>query len=156
MASQTSKLQVHPAFPLLCAVLTSPCLAWGAAAWIMYFQLNESGVTAEARIIDRRQETGDDEFYYLTYRFRAAGYDTAIYSREQLVSFVTYNRLRPGSAVIVLYLPNNPRVSRLAGRDADRADLILAAVELLVPVMAWLVVAILLMPRFLNRHVARL
>ncbi len=81
-------------------------------------RLQQSGKISEGTIIRRSMSSGKSPTYYLTYEFYVNGSDTR-FSREQKVRRTTYDEHAEGSPVTVAYLPNNPTISRLAGRDAD-------------------------------------
>ncbi len=59
--------------------------------------------------------------YYITYRYRVEmpGIGQKFYQREQMVSADTYRWKHKGASVEILYLPSNPAIAKLAGKDAD-------------------------------------
>jgi hypothetical protein len=86
--------------------------------WNMWAQLAQSGVTMRAPVVDLR--TGDNETYYLTYRFEAptAAGSLTEFEKEEQVSQEFYNLLKPGSLVKIQYIFENPAEVRLTGSDS--------------------------------------
>ncbi len=121
-----------------------PVLAWAGREWRATKQLSWFGMTTEATIIGRRAlyYFGAHGFplrgfeYVVTYQFEVEG---AVYSRQQTVSIEHYHRLHDGDTVEVRYLPDDPRVSCLAGLDADPTHWLiavgLAAALIVVPIV---------------------
>jgi hypothetical protein len=81
-------------------------------------RLQQSGVLAQGEIISRTRSSGKSTSYYLTYEFGVKGSDTR-FTRQQTVRRAAYEAHPEGSLVTVVYLPDDPSVSRLAGKDAD-------------------------------------
>jgi hypothetical protein len=81
-------------------------------------RLQQSGVITQGTIISRTLSSGKSTSYYLTYEFSVKGSDTR-FTRQQTVRRAAYEAHPEGSLVTVAYLPDDPNVSRLAGKDAD-------------------------------------
>ena len=85
-------------------------------------ELRERGVTTAARVMGREEEVAFDTdpntnsttsstTYYVSYQYTVNG---TPYSRRSSVSRETYDILREGQMVEVVYLPENPSGARLA------------------------------------------
>jgi len=90
-------------------------------------QLGASGVSIQATVTEktlRRSASRNGRSstsYYLSYKFVAA--NGAPESREEEISLDEYNRVTEGGTVEVCYLPTDPTVSRLCGKDLSVASL---------------------------------
>ena len=103
----------------------------GIAVYIVYSfvrdqqtkeELRESGVTITAKVTDRTHEvrretnstthsTTSQNIYSVSYAYDVNGVP---YSGRESVSSSTYDALREGQPVEVVYLPENPAEARLA------------------------------------------
>jgi hypothetical protein len=81
-------------------------------------RLQQSGVITQGTITGRTVSSGKSASYYLTYEFNVKGSDIR-FTHQQTVRRTTYEAHPEGSLVTVAYLPDDPNVSRLAGKDAD-------------------------------------
>src|SRR5215510_9242047 len=61
------------------------------------------------------QRGGRGAGYFVSYRFGAKG---TVYEHTQRISRNSYQRLKTKSEITVIYLENNPEISRLGGGDA--------------------------------------
>ena len=81
-----------------------------------YQQLKASSAVAQATIVDRKAETDVDSegsvstHYSITYRFTDG---QSRYTRTRGVSESTYNSLKGRESVAIVYVPGNPKISRL-------------------------------------------
>lgn len=101
-------------FTFLSVILLIGILSEFTDAW----RLQQSGVITQGRISSRTISSGKSTSYYLIYQFNVNGSDTK-FTRKQAVRHATYEQHPEGSPVTVAYLPNNPNISRLAGKDSD-------------------------------------
>ncbi len=82
-------------------------------------ELRQRGVTVKGRIIQHRRESREeDSHYYLVYEYE---YQGSSYKQKQSVNSRKYMVVIDGDIVDVLFLPENPVVSRLAPLESFRA-----------------------------------
>ena len=80
-------------------------------------QLPEQGVVTMGTVLDHRSEYYDGEFLTIQYDVVDAQGNQTRYIEEHSVSEAQYNSLPIGTAVEVIYLPNNPEVSDVYGNE---------------------------------------
>lgn len=103
-------------FGLFCLVFLALSVHHYVADLNEYKQLEASSTVAQATIVDRRAETNVDsdgcvsEHYSITYKFTDG---TSWYTRTRSVSKSTYASLKGRDSVGIVYVPGNPKVSRL-------------------------------------------
>ena len=112
-------------FFLLMVVITL-ISAWNTAREILIARrLREAGVLTDAVIIESgKQWSKRGGGPYLVYEFTPSGQTEGI-KRRQGIGLMYQIRLEKEatSTVTVSYLPDKPKISRLAGRDTDNSDL---------------------------------
>lgn len=112
-------------FFLLMVVITL-ISAWNTAREILIARrLREAGVLTDAVIVESgKQWSKRGGGPYLVYAFTPSG-QTEIIKRRQGIGLMYQIRLERDatSTVTVSYLPDKPKISRLAGRDTDNSDL---------------------------------
>jgi hypothetical protein len=97
--------------------------------------LQQSGVSASARIVDHRESRGRrSTSYYLTYTFlvEQEGAAPQEYTVEENVDYGLYNAQRDGATVTITYLPQDPTVARLRDNGQDGSFLLILGLVLLV------------------------
>ncbi|MEW5961898.1 MAG: DUF3592 domain-containing protein, partial [Chloroflexota bacterium] len=102
--------------------------------WRTASLLNETGVTTEAVVIDRRiVPDSEGDTYYITYQYSAPlpqGEQRLQYSNEESVSRQIYDDQPIESRVTIRYAANQPEVARLAGRSRTIDVMVLAFLAL--------------------------
>jgi hypothetical protein len=108
-------------------ILVGICtLVWSISEAVNFRQLSDSGVVVDGMIEGRRVSEGDETTsYYIAYRFDHNG---ITYRGEQSVDWALYNGVEAGVPTQVLYLPDNPGVSRLAGHNDPPTFLFIFAI----------------------------
>jgi len=87
----------------------------GAAQWKDYRYRHE-GVRTDAEVVDKARRSGDSSTnYVVVYRFTAR--DGVIYEGTDSLAFSTWDRLKEGDRVAVVYLPDKPDSNRLEGSN---------------------------------------
>jgi hypothetical protein len=93
-------------------------------------KLAHSGIRTEGAVFDPGTTTvlsyGLVDLHKLSYRFASTDPGSGrmtTYAGSQFVSQRSFERLNAGNQVTIVYLPRDPTISRLAGRDTDDSDL---------------------------------
>lgn len=96
-------------------------------------ELQTHGISTTGTIIDHRTTSGKSTTYYVTYEFRyqPSGQSLKTYKREQSVSEPIY-KLGDNAAVDVLFLPNDPTISRLSQTYVDDFMILVFRISILI------------------------
>ena len=84
-----------------------------------FLLLQEAGIKTQAVVIQRRTDNTDGPNFKVTYGFSIPGQEQSLYRFEQDVDEGIYNVLDIGSMVDIVYLPDDPNISRIAGNSPD-------------------------------------
>jgi len=118
------------------------CLAWVIREFRHTSQLALAGISTHGQIVSRRTSVSvptRGRSYFVSYRFTiAAALSEQILTSEQEVSYKRYVLLEVGVPVEIVYLPNDPEISRLAGTNVDNAARLRAIYYTLLLAMVWL------------------
>src|SRR5579859_605953 len=121
------------------------CLAWVIREFRHTSQLALAGISTHGQIVSRRTSVSvptRGRSYFVTYRFTiaavAAALSEQILTSEQEVSYKRYTLLEVGVPVEITYLPDNPKISRLAGANLDNTARLRAIYYTLLLGVVWL------------------
>ncbi len=104
-------------------------------------KLRRSGVIAQGIVLTREVTQGEEKTtYFVTYQFTPEK-GARWFTKENNVSQATYNTAGPGQPVTIIYVRDEPTISRLQGDDHYAYDLRLF-VLLLVTEMVFLLILI--------------
>jgi hypothetical protein len=106
---------------ILLPVLSLLAVLWNGGPWLTYLQLKLSGQPVTALVTEQMTEqqcvlTSCADHYFLSYRFLAVG-DT--YTGRTEVDVMTFFSVFRGLPIGVIYLPDNPAVSRVQGSEIE-------------------------------------
>ncbi len=125
------------AFSVIAALVSVVVTLISIFAYQSAAQFERIGVVAEAQVIARRVDrSGDDDDYYITFRFDA---DQQTVTRESEVSRSYHRRVAPGETVDIRYLPHDPHeFETYVGEKRDNAVMaqVMAGVAGLVSLVA--------------------
>jgi len=113
------------------------CFLFGVGAltkgWLEFVALQSDGVTIQGLVVDRDASAKGDR--QITYHYEAPGPDGVMQTHE-FTKFVTRDFFTlPGEPISVVYLPDRPQISNLAGNrflligDIVWATILLGIVE---------------------------
>ena len=128
---------VMPTIILLCSI-------WLIQDYRRTALLKHSGRNVKAEIVNRRASLFTrPQFFFITYHFQVDEPDRQgklSYTRKQRVMWKTYQRLKDVSNVDVVYTPDNPQNSQLAGQDSNHVDRLYALYLGLPVAIIWFVI----------------
>lgn len=117
-----------------------------AIAWGLILGLRELFLIAalasrgiEVRVAIKSKETTHFRVsrYYFYYDIK---HDDKLYVGKSQVSHKKYKDLNVGDVILIAYFPNNPKISRLSGFEADYVVFFELAIPLILLTIAWLIV----------------
>jgi hypothetical protein len=79
----------------------------------LYEEFLQSGVASQAQVISHRVDEGEHTHYYVTYQFNGIANNqiSKVYTKEEVVTKISYDKIKDGSFVTIYYLPRDPQTS---------------------------------------------
>ena len=117
------------------------CLVWVIRGFRQTSLLTLTGISTNGQIVGHRTSAiTRARSYFVSYRFTIAAATSSeqIVTSEQEVSYKRYALLEVGAPVEIIYLPDNPKFSRLTGNHLDNTGRLRAIYYSLLLGVVWL------------------